>query len=193
MLLQLVADGSKPTTIVAMDIYLLRHASAGDARLNPAKDDERPLDKLGIEQSHNVGRALAAMTVSLDAILSSPLLRAQQTAKIVAEEIGHKEKIVTEPGLHPGGSFEEFQNILGRYSNKDAILVVGHNPSMTEFLNKLLIGESAPEAIEVKKAAIAKVEKNGSEAVLKWCLPPKVLRAIQQDSAKSSRPKTVSK
>jgi phosphohistidine phosphatase len=176
-----------------MDIYFLRHASAGDSKLNPAKDDERPLDKLGIEQSHNVGYALAAMKVSVDAILCSPLLRAQQTARIVAEEIGHQEKLVTEPALQPGGSYEQFQNILSRNSGKDAILVVGHNPSMTEFLNKLLTGEDASDAVEVKKAMIAKVEKTGSKAMLKWCLPPKVLRAIQQGSAKSSRPKTVSK
>ena len=176
-----------------MDIYFLRHASAGDSTLNPAKDDVRPLDKLGIEQSHNVGVALAALKVSFDAILCSPLLRAQQTAKIVAEEIGHKDKIITEPALEPGGSYEQFQSIVSRYGKEKAILVVGHNPSMTEVLNHLLIGEGAPDAIEVKKAAIAKVQKDGNRAMLKWCLPPKVLRALQQGSAKSSRPKTFSK
>lgn len=176
-----------------MDIYFLRHASAGDSRLNPAKDDERALDKLGIEQSHNVGLGLAAMKISFDAILCSPLLRAQQTAKVVADEIGHKDKIITEPGLVPGGSYEQFRDILRRHGSKACILVVGHNPSMTEFLNKLLIGENAPDAVEVKKAALAKVETNGNRAMLKWCLPPKVLRALQQGSAKSSRPKTVSK
>lgn len=176
-----------------MDIYFLRHASAGDSTINPAKDDTRPLDKLGIDQSHNVGRALGAMKISFEAILCSPLLRAQQTATVVAEEIGHKDKLVMEPALHPGGTYEQFQDILRRHESKDSILIVGHNPSMTEFLNKLLMGEDAPDAIEVKKAMIAKVEKNGSKAMLKWCLPPKVLRALQQGSAKSSRPKTVSK
>jgi phosphohistidine phosphatase SixA len=73
-------------------------------------------------------------------------------------------------------------------------MVVGHNPSMTEFLNKLLFGNSAPDALELKKAAVANVEKDGrNQAILKWCMPPKVVRAIQQCSAKSSRPKTVSK
>ena len=175
-----------------MDIYFLRHASADDPKLNPARDAERELDKLGIEQSHSVGRALAAMKVAVDEILSSPLTRAQQTAKIVAEEIGHEAKIIAEPALEPGGSYEQFQSMLSRYGSKAAIMIVGHNPSMTEFLNKLLIGD-APDAIEVKKATIAKVQTNGNRAMLKWCLPPKVLRAIQQGSAKSSRPKTVSK
>ena len=176
-----------------MDIYFLRHASAGEPKLTPSKDDERRLDKLGIEQSHNVGRALAAMDISLEAILSSPLPRAAETAEIVADEIGHKQKVVMEAAMRPGASYEQFLELLGRYGSGDAIMVVGHNPNMTEFLNKLLIGEDAPDAIELKKAAIAKVEKTGSGAILKWCMPPKVLRAIQQGSASSSRPKTVSK
>jgi phosphohistidine phosphatase len=176
-----------------MDIYFLRHASAGEPKLTPSKDDERRLDKLGIEQSHNVGRALAAMDISLDAILSSPLPRAAETADIVAEEIGHEKKVVVEAALRPGGSYEQFLQVLGRYGSGDAVMVVGHNPNLTEFLNKLLNGDDARDAIELKKAAIAKVERAGSGSVLKWCMPPKVVRAIQEGSASNSRPKTVSK
>ena len=51
-----------------MEIYFLRHANAGEPKLNPARDEQRPLDDLGIEQSHAVGRALAALKVKLDAI-----------------------------------------------------------------------------------------------------------------------------
>jgi phosphohistidine phosphatase SixA len=82
--------------------------------------------------------------------------------------------------------------LLRRYSRKDAIMVVGHNPTMTEFLNKLI--GAAPHSVEVKKGSIARVEKEGRRgAVLKWCMPPKVVRSIQQASASNSRPKTVSK
>ena len=176
-----------------MDIYFLRHASAGEPKLIPSKDDERELDKLGIQQSHNVGRLLAAMELKLDAILTSPLPRASATARIVAEEIGHDQKVLVQAALEPGGSYEQFLSLLGRYKSGDAVMVVGHNPNLTEFLNRLLIGDDAPDAIELKKAAIAKVEKNGSFAVLKWCLPPKLVRAVQQVSASNSRPKTVSK
>ncbi len=176
-----------------MEIYFLRHASAGEAKLNPTKDDERPLDELGIEQSHNVGLLLAALRIKVDAVITSPLLRAAQTAAIVAEEIGHEEKVVNDDALGSGATYEGFQDLLRRQGSKKAIMVVGHNPSMTEFLNKLLFGENAPEAIELKKAMIAKVDKSGARAVLKWAMPPKVMRALQQASAKSSRPKTVSK
>ena len=73
-------------------------------------------------------------------------------------------------------------------------MVVGHNPSMTEFLNLTLFADARHDAIEMKKGAVARVEKIGRQtAVLKWCIPPKAVRLIQQASASSSRPKTVSK
>jgi phosphohistidine phosphatase len=175
-----------------MQIFFLRHGNAGEPKLNPAKDAKRPLDKLGIEQSHDVGRALAALNITVDAIISSPLKRATQTAAVVANEIDHEEKVVIDNALRPGATWEQFQELLRRYSRKDAIMVVGHNPTMTEFLNKLV--GSPPTALEMKKGAIARVEREGRKAAaLKWCLPPKVVRSIQQAEASNSRPKTVSK
>jgi phosphohistidine phosphatase len=175
-----------------MDIYLLRHASAG--HYNPAgNDDKRPIDKSGEQQSHDVGRALAALGLELDAIISSHLTRSMQTAEIAAAELGHKDKIVIDGALRPDASYEEFEGLLARYGKKKAIMVVGHNPSMTDFLHRMLAGDSA-EFVDFKKSAVAKVEKDGRQpAVLKWFLTPKVVRALQQASATKSRPKTVSK
>lgn len=173
-----------------MQIFFLRHANAGEPKLNPEKDDKRPLDKLGIEQSHDVGRCLAALDITVDAIISSPLRRATQTASVVANEIDHEEKLVLDNALRPGATYEQFQDLLRRYSRKDAIMVIGHN--LTEFLNKLI--GAAPGTVEMKKGAIARVEKEGRRpAILKWCMTPKVVRAIQQGSANNSRPKTASK
>jgi phosphohistidine phosphatase len=176
-----------------MDIYFLRHASAN--HYDPVgNDDKRPIDKTGEQQSHDVGRALAALDFELDAIISSPLTRALQTAEIVAAELGHKDKIITDPALRPEASYEQFEDLLTRYGRKKAILVVGHNPSMTEFLIRMLSGTDAAAFIDFKKGAVAKVEKDESgPAVLKWCITPKIIRAIQKASASSSRPKTVSK
>ena len=69
-----------------MILYFLRHASAGQSRLNPVLDDKRPLDKEGIEQCSNVGRWLNAMDTHVDLILTSPLKRATQTAALVGGE-----------------------------------------------------------------------------------------------------------
>lgn len=176
-----------------MDIYLLRHASAN--HYDPAGDDDkRPIDKTGEQQSHDVGRVLAALDLKLDAIISSPLKRALQTAEIAASELGHKDKIVIEAALRPETSYEDFEALLARCGKKKAIMVVGHNPSMTEFLVRILAGSGAAAFVDFKKGAVAKVERDGGKpAVLKWCITPKLVRAIQQASASSSRPKTVSK
>ena len=148
---------------------------------------------LGIDQSHIVGRGLAAMKVKVDEVISSPLARAAETAAIVAEEIGHVDKIILDDLLRPQGTYSEFEQLLARHGDKEAIMVVGHNPSMTEFINRLVFGNDA-EGIELKKGAIAKVDREPDKlGVLKWSMPPKVMRALQQASAKSSRPKTVSK
>ncbi len=177
-----------------MDIYFLRHANAGEPVVNPARDDKRPIDKLGIEQSHDVGRALAALNINPDVIISSPLRRATQTAAVVANELGYEDKVITDAALRPEAGYEKFLELLARHSRRDAIMVVGHNPSMTEFVNKLISGGGALNAIELKKGAVVKIEKNGRKpAVLKWCMPPKVVRSIQQASATNSRPKAVRK
>src|ERR1017187_9933374 len=107
-----------------MDIYFLRHANAGDPKVNPAKDEKRPLDKLGIEQSHDMGRALAALDVSPDVIISSPLRRATQTAAVVANELGYEQKLISDAALRPGASYEKFLELLRRQSRRDAIIVV---------------------------------------------------------------------
>ena len=178
-----------------MVIYFLRHANAGQKHFSDAvKDEKRPIDKVGEEQSHDVGRALAAVGVSVNIILSSPLTRAMQTAAIVSQELGHEEKLVLDDALRPEATWEKFKALLNRHKDKASIMLVGHDPSMTEFVNKVLSGGGPLAAIEMKKGGVAKVEKDlHRQAVLKWCMPPKVVQKIQRSSAKRSRPKTTLK
>ena len=176
-----------------MTVYFLRHASAGQHTMNASQDEKRPLDEDGIKQSHDVGRALKALKIGVDAIISSPLTRALQTAEIVGEEIGHK-KIVKDAALRPDASYEDFQKLLGKFAGKKEIIVAGHNPNLTEFLNHLLADGDGFHMIDMKKGAVAKVEIESSGGPkLAWYMPPKVIRALQKGSAKSSRPKTVLK
>lgn len=178
-----------------MVIYFLRHANAGSKHFsNPAKDEKRPIDKMGEEQSHDVGRALAAIGVSVNVIISSPLARAMQTAAIVSQEIGHEEKLVLDDALRPEATFDKFKGLVNRYQDKAAIMVVGHDPSMTDFVNRVLSGGRPLSAIEMKKGGVAKVETDvRRNAVLKWCMPPKIVQKIQRASAKRSRAKTALK
>jgi len=172
-----------------MIVYFLRHASAGQSKNDPAKDDKRALDDDGIEQCGYIGRALAALDVHVDVVISSPLKRATQTASLVGTEMGHEAKLVTDRALLPGASFPSFRDLLNRHSKQEAIMVVGHNPSMSEFLGKL-IGDGAEAYVDLKKGAVAKVEVDRKMAALHWCLTPKVVRTLYESAAASSRPKT---
>jgi phosphohistidine phosphatase len=169
-----------------VNIYFLRHANAGKSKLDPAKDDARPLDSDGIHQAHLVGRLLAALDVQPDAIVSSPLKRARQTASVTANELGFEEKIEITPALHKRASFPEFEALLRDYSQKDSIVLVGHNPNFSEFLGLLLSGGKQKNAVELRKGAVAKVELTGRRnAVLHWCVTPKLINTIYADASKS--------
>jgi|SRR5581483_10281154 len=174
-----------------MILYFLRHASAGQHKANPLQDDKRPLDAQGIQQCTEMGRVLAAMDVQVDAIISSPLKRATQTASLVGNEIGHDSKLQTSAALRPNASFDSFRQLLTKYSALEAIMVVGHNPSMNQFLSLLLSGGTSDDVSDLKKGAAARVDVSGNRsAILKWCITPKIVRAIYDASATSSRPNT---
>ena len=170
-----------------MIVYFLRHASAGQHKADPQKDEKRPLDKDGIEQCSQIGRALAALDVHVDALISSPLKRATQTASLVGNEVAFEGKLAIEPALRPEANFNQFRDMLGRYAKAEAIMVVGHNPSLSEFLSLLISGRGAESAVELKKGAVARVEVD-KVSTLQWCLTPKLVRGIHESSANNSRP-----
>jgi len=171
-----------------MILYFLRHASAGEPVSNAKKDEKRALDEAGIEQCGQVGRALAALDVQVDAILSSPLKRAAQTASLVGNEMGYEGKLQLEDALRPAASFADFRRLLDKYARQEAIMVVGHNPNLSEFLGRLISEPGGEAAVDLKKGAVARVEMRRNSAVLYWCLTPKILRAVYA-AAESSRPK----
>ena len=173
-----------------MIIYFLRHASAGEPMSNPKKDEKRALDEVGVEQCGNVGRALAALDVQVDAILSSPLKRAAQTASLVGNELSYEGKLQLEDALRPSASFADFRKLLDKYAKHDAIMVVGHNPNLSQFLGRCISETGCEATVELKKGAIAKLETGRNSSALHWCLTPKVLRALYAAAAESSRPKT---
>lgn len=173
-----------------MIIYFLRHANAGESLTNPKKDEKRALDRDGIEQCGLVGRALVALDASVDAIISSPLKRATQTASLVGNELGYEGKLQLEDALRPGASFADFRRLLEKCAKQEAIMVVGHNPNLSEFLGRTISEPGCEAAIELKKGSVAKVELGRGGAVLHWCISPKVLRLLYSAAAESSRPKT---
>lgn len=158
--------------------------------LNPKKDERRPLDEEGILQARYVGRMLANLDVQVDQVVSSPLKRARQTASLVANELAFEAAVQTDDALRPEAEFEQFQAMLARYKKYDAVMVVGHNPSLTEFLSKSISANTGGAQIEFKKGAVARVEMSGRAGSLDWLVTPKIARTLQTSLKSSSRPKT---
>jgi phosphohistidine phosphatase len=173
-----------------MILYFLRHASAGQHLVNPKKDEKRSLDKEGIEQCGYVGRALTALNVQVDTIVSSPLKRCTQTASLVGNELGYEGKLQIDAGLRPGAGFADFRKLLDKYSKQEAIMVVGHNPNLSQFLGAVISDSGCEASADLKKGAVAKVEMRRTSGTLQWCLTPKVLRTLYDAAVESSRPKT---
>jgi phosphohistidine phosphatase len=176
-----------------MIIYFVRHASAGQSVSNPKKDEKRPLDRDGIEQCGFIGRALAALNAQTDVIISSPLKRATQTASLVGNELGYEGKLLLEPAMKPEASYADFRRMLEKYSRHEAIMVVGHNPSITDFLARLIAKSGSEALIDFKKGAVARAETVRNSARLNWFFTPRIARELQAAAvvaAEKSRPKT---
>jgi phosphohistidine phosphatase len=173
-----------------MVVYFLRHASAGKHLTNPKKDEKRGLDQDGIEQCGYVGRALAALDVGVDAMISSPLKRATQTASLVANEMGFEGKLQIENALRPEATLVDFRRLLAKYTKHEAIMVVGHNPNLSQFLGRSVAERGGEASIDLKKGAVARVELNRDSGVLNWCLTPKLVKTLYASAAESARPKS---
>jgi phosphohistidine phosphatase len=173
-----------------MILYFLRHASAGEHFINPKKDEKRALDKEGIEQCGYIGRALTALDVHVDTVISSPLKRCTQTAVLVGNELGYEGKLQLDTGLRPEAKLADFRKLLEKHARQEAIMIVGHNPNLSQFLGAMITDSGCEASLELKKGAVAKVEMRRTSGTLQWCVTPKLLRALYDTAVESSRPKT---
>jgi len=120
-----------------MKLYLLRHSDAEKAKAKE-QDSERPLTELGRQQSLKTAAEVKAKGIIFDIILTSPYLRAHQTAEIVANAVGMRDKLIKEPLLAPGCDFGEMIELLDNYKDCEGVLIVGHEPDLGEIAGQFL-------------------------------------------------------
>src|SRR5215470_9509279 len=125
-----------------MDLYLLRHgiAVAGDEP-GIASDSERPLTPKGIKRMRKAATGIRRLGIGFDTILTSPLIRARQTAEIVAEALGLQGQLQEISGLAPDSSVENLLFGLTRFQNREHLILVGHQPLLSETAVFLLRGK----------------------------------------------------
>jgi len=180
-----------------MNLYVLRHASAGTRRVNPVLDVRRPLDKQGKRDCLLLGNTLSSMKVGFDLIVSSPLKRSLQTASLVGTETGYEQKILLSDALAPAATYSQFQKLLAQCAGYESLLVVGHSPNLVQFLGLLLQPGGAqddcvprPAAVRLRKGAIARVSMERGAAMMQWMLDPRIVRSLYASSITRSLRKT---
>lgn len=170
-----------------MLLVLMRHGRAED-RLGYAAhhddDAERPLTAQGIKRLHGIAAGLLRLVPALDALITSPLARAQQTAAIVAEYYPRLQP-VTLPALAPGQAPEDLRAWLERQNPEANTMLVGHEPGLSVFAAWLLTGRSE-SLLELKKGALCLLRVTPPVQAGKACLlglwQPKALRRLMPDS-----------
>jgi phosphohistidine phosphatase len=168
-----------------MNLYLLRHGIAAAAGDEPGieSEGERPLTLKGVKRMRKAAKGLRRMGIAFDAILTSPLLRARQTAEIVAEALGLESQLQEISGLAPESSVENLLFGLKRFQNREHLLLVGHQPLLGATAAFLLHGKDRPHLdIELKKGGLCAIEIDalppGEPGTLHWLLAPKQLRML---------------
>ena len=165
-----------------MDLFLLRHGIAVDRdEFDYASDAARPLTPKGKKQLRQIAAALRAMELHFDAIFSSPLVRARQTAEIVAKKL--KQRLSFADELKPGGDLKKLLRKISKQKPAvENILLVGHEPDFSELISLLVTGQTGA-SVALKKGGLAKLEiekiRDGKCATLAWLLTPTQMKLMR--------------
>ena len=164
-----------------MRLLIVRHAIAIPHGTPDVPEDQRPLTPRGEKRFRVAARGLARICRRPDVLLSSPLVRARQTADIAAEAWGDVE--VTESDALAGGSFEKIASAVEKYADQKLVAIFGHEPDVSTVVARLL-GTSDSERLTFKKGGAALLDVPASMAdggALIWYAPPRLLRAVAGD------------
>jgi phosphohistidine phosphatase len=155
-----------------MNIYFVRHGVAANRLEWEGSDEERPLTGKGKKQMKSMARLMQRLGVEADLIFTSPLKRALQTAKIIARELDREEKLVQDVRLAPGFGTDKLKELLASHADKNALMLVGHEPDFSYIIGALIGGGH----VVCAKGGLARVDLTNPQVLegeLVWLIPPK--------------------
>jgi phosphohistidine phosphatase len=160
---------------------LIRHAVAEERGDEWPDDAKRPLSDDGASRMHKAARGLDRLGVTLDVVVTSALVRAKQTAELVAGAMNPRPPIVTADSLAPDGNYQAIIADLEKQAKRTRIAIVGHEPGIGEFAARLI---GSRHSIEFKKGAVCRIDVDAlppsGPGDLRWLLTPKILRSIRK-------------
>jgi phosphohistidine phosphatase len=167
-------------------LYLVRHAIAEDRDSGRWPDDsERPLTPAGAARFECAARGLGTVAADVDVVLSSPYVRAWETAEILEHEAGWPA-----PGrcsaLEASRAPDDALAALAGLSETASAALVGHEPQLSMLASLLLVGSAHAAALELKKGGVVLLDCVASpaagRAVLRWSASPKLLRGLDRSA-----------
>lgn len=162
-----------------LELYLIRHGVAAERGDDFPDDSKRPLTSAGISRLRKEAKALDALGVAFDHIITSPLVRTKQTADVFAETLKSKPSVTQSDALAPAGTSAAVVQELAKHMRKARIALVGHEPNIGELAARL-IGARMP--LEFKKGAICRIDfavfPPKGVGQLRWFVTPRMLREI---------------
>jgi phosphohistidine phosphatase len=160
-----------------IELYLIRHGVAAERGDQWPDDSKRPLTPKGTSRMRKEGAALERMGVTFDEILTSPLVRAKQTAAALADGFSTKPPVTTFEPLSADGAIPDVLDGLAKYARSRRLALVGHEPGIGELAARLL-GVRTP--LEFKKGAICRIDVDtlppAKPGRLRWFVAPRMLR-----------------
>ena len=164
-----------------IELYLVRHAIAAERGPKYPDDRLRPLTPAGAKQFAKSVPGLVEMDAVIDFVLTSPLVRARETATLLAAGLKPKPALVEIEALAPGGRYQAVIEAIKSHAKRHRRLaLVGHEPDLGELAARLL---GARGSVEFKKGAVCLIQVDGATpggpGTLRWMLPPKALRALK--------------
>lgn len=156
-----------------LELYIIRHGLAGKSL---AEGDElRPLKKKGREQMKEVAKGLKELDVAFDLVLTSPLVRAKESAEIVQAYCGGSNEVTVTNLLKPGSSYNNLIRLLNKLKKPKRVAIVGHEPFLSGFASYCL-SNSKVSFIDLKKggALMLEIDKTirPGRCVLAWLMEP---------------------
>jgi phosphohistidine phosphatase len=165
-----------------MNLYIIRHAIAVDEGASEYEDDsQRPLTDKGRKKMRQIAKGLRTLGVDFDLILSSPYVRAKETAEILADVFKMKKNIEFSENLIPMGDPDLLIAEMNEKYNVNSIALVGHEPHLTALIS-LLVSENAGVDMTLKKGGVCNLSADdlhhSRKATLEWLLTPGILVEI---------------
>jgi phosphohistidine phosphatase len=161
------------------ELYLIRHAIAADRGEEWPDDDKRPLTARGVARFKETVEGLKKLEAGIDEIFTSPLVRAKQTADLLAAGLPGKPTVKILDALAPGHTPGSLMAQLARTARRRRIAVVGHEPSLGELAAHLI---GAGRALPFKKGGVCRIDVESLTSrrpgALTWFVQPKMLRGL---------------